>query len=300
MREHSFRRRTLKTKPRNQSFIAQRLTGAAMKASEQRQAVELAYFEGMTQSEIASKTDLKHMADLLRWRMAFWRMVLVTETDMTGQHANPDDLYLYALGALDVEENQALEAHPAELRRLPATTGRRTAAHRAHRPGWPPVVPAAASQVGVDGKGASGKMYPGRTDNSSQNQEDQVEPALLRLWTGNGCSRVLQPMSWPYKTSDRGKQLGQLQAQVAIQDAATLQAIRQSHHSSRFEMIILLQCRVDARPGPRNLQRVWAWRCIPGRLLALPAGKSYQLWLILLRRARRYCWRPISRTAQMS
>ncbi len=60
---------------------------------------------------------------------------------MTGPHANPEDLDLYALGALDGEEKQALEAHLHDCPPASSSSRRRGSAPRCIGLAAPPVAP---------------------------------------------------------------------------------------------------------------------------------------------------------------
>ncbi len=83
---------------------------------------------------------------------------------MTSAHANPEDLDLYALGALDGEDKQALEVASPRLPALPAAAGGGAAANGAGGPGSACGNSASAGKVGADGQGAGREAFPKRAD----------------------------------------------------------------------------------------------------------------------------------------
>ena len=82
----------------------------------------------MTQSEIAARTGspLGTVKTRVRTAMQSLRQI----SGMTEQHANPEDLDLYALGALDGEEKQAFEAHLRACPPAGSSSPRRGSARR--------------------------------------------------------------------------------------------------------------------------------------------------------------------------
>lgn len=197
---------------------------------------------------------------------------------MTGPHANPDDLDLYALGALDSDEKQALEAHLRGC--VPCQQQLAAAKQRAALIGLsaPPVAP--RPQV------KSALMEKVRAEKSSAPQQLPSKTRKkwgLRFSLGFGLATAVLAFA-TYELAvqdlDRGKQLRQLQAQVA-QDAAALQAMGQVTGAPDSAQIILLQ-----QPGgpPGQAHVIYNARTgmgvYSGQIAPAPAGKSYQLWLV--------------------
>ena len=197
---------------------------------------------------------------------------------MTGPHANPDDLDLYALGALDGDEKQALEAHLRGC--VPCQQQLAAAKQRAALIGLsaPPVAP--RPQV------KSALMEKVRAEKSSAPQQLPSKTRKkwgLRFSLGFGLATAVLAFA-TYELAvqdlDRGKQLRQLQAQVA-QDAAALQAMGQVTGAPDSAQIILLQ-----QPGgpPGQAHVIYNARTgmgvYSGQIAPAPAGKSYQLWLV--------------------
>ena len=111
---------------------------------------------------------------------------------MTGPHANPEDLDLYALGALDGEEKQTLEAH---LRACPYCQQQLAAARqRTALIGLaaPPVAPRPQVKSALmDKVRAEKRDQRCARKQSAQDQEKTLGPALLvGVWAGYGRARL--------------------------------------------------------------------------------------------------------------
>ena len=198
---------------------------------------------------------------------------------MTEPHANPEDLDLYALGALDGQEKQALEAH---LRSCPACTQQLGAARqRTALIGMaaPPLAP--RSQV------KAALMDKLRAEKPSSSQPVQSKSGKirwgLRFSLGFGlATAVLAFATFELARQDlkRGDQIKQMQAQLS-QDAAAMQAMGQVTGAPDSAMITLLQ-QPGGPPGQAHVMynARMGMGVYSGQLAPTPAGKSYQLWLV--------------------
>src|ERR1700734_3694278 len=159
---------------------------------------------------------------------------------MTGQHANPEALDLYALGALDGEEKQALEAHlptcPACRQQL-AAARQRTA-----------LLGLSASPMAPSPQVKSALMDKVRAEKRSPiAQPVPVSPKNirwgLRFSLGFGLATAVLAFA-TYELAvqdlDRGKQLKQLQTQLS-QNQAALQALGEVTGAPDSAQVILLQ-----------------------------------------------------------
>jgi anti-sigma-K factor RskA len=199
---------------------------------------------------------------------------------MTELHANPEDFDLYALGALDGEEKRTFEAH---LRSCPGCQRELSAARERSA-----LVGLAAPAVAPRPQVKTALMERAKAERRSA--PTQVSPSKtrkkrwgLRFSLGFGlAAAVLAFASFELAKQDleRGKQLKQLQAQLA-QDSAAMQAMGQVTGAPDSAMITLLQ-----QPGgPPGLAHVMynarmGMGVYSGQLAPVPAGKSYQLWLV--------------------
>jgi anti-sigma-K factor RskA len=199
---------------------------------------------------------------------------------MTEAHANPEDLDLYALGALDGGEKQTLEAHlracPYCQQQLAAARQRTALMGLAAPPAAPrPQVKAALmDRVRAEKQLPSAQIVPPRTGKKRWG---------LRFSLGFGLAAVLLAFA-TYELAkqdlDRGKQLKQLQAQVS-EDAAALQAMGQVTGAPDSAQITLQQ-----QPGgpPGQAHMLYNARMglgvYSGQIAPVPSGKSYQLWLV--------------------
>lgn len=199
---------------------------------------------------------------------------------MTGPHANPEDLDLYALGALDGEDKQTLEAH---LRDCPHCRQQLAAArHRTALMGLaaPPAAPrpqvksALMDRVRAEKGTGAAQTAPPKTRKKRWG---------LRFSIGFGlATAVLAFATYEFAKQDldRGRQLQQLQAQLS-QDAAALQAMGQVTSAPDSTQITLLQ-QPNGPPGQAHVlyNARMGLGVYSGQIAPAPSGKSYQLWLV--------------------
>lgn len=199
---------------------------------------------------------------------------------MTGQHANPDDLDLYALGALDGEDRQALETH---LRDCPHCQQQLAAARQSTALmglAAPPVAPppqvkaALMDKVRAEKRSPAAQFAPLKTGKKHWG---------LRFSLGFGlAAAALAFATYELAKQDleRGRQLQQLQAQVA-RDAAALQALGQVTGAPDSAQITLLQ-QPGGPPGQAHVlyNARMGLAVYSGQIAPAPSDKSYQLWLV--------------------
>ena len=198
---------------------------------------------------------------------------------MTMQHANPEDLDLYALGALDGEDKQALEAHLASCaacRQQLAAARQRTAFIGLSAPPLEPR-PEAKNALLLKARAA---RPPASQQSISRSRKKHWG---LRFSLGFGlASALLAFAAYEFARQDleRGRQIRQLQALVQ-QDSAALQAVGRITGAPDSAEVALLQ-----QPGgpPGQAHVVYNARMgmgiYSGQIAPAPAGKSYQLWLV--------------------
>ncbi len=199
---------------------------------------------------------------------------------MTEPHANPEDLDLYALGALEGEEKQRFETHlracPSCQRDLAAARQRTALLGLAA----PPVVlsPTVKSTL-------MQKIHAEPVATGKQTVAGRPKKARwgLRFSLGFGlATAVLAIATFELLKIDleRGKEIKQLQAQVS-QDAETMQAMGAVTSAPDSAQITLLQ-----QPGepPGQAHVLYNARMgvavYSGQIAPAPADKSYQLWLV--------------------
>jgi anti-sigma-K factor RskA len=203
---------------------------------------------------------------------------------MTGPHANPEDLDLYALGAMDGEEKQTLEAHLSDCpycRQQLAAARQRTALMGL-------AAPPAAPRPQV--KSALMDKVRGEKQTEMRSGITQTGPPKtnkkrwgLRFSLGFGLATAALAFAtyeFAKQDLDRGKQLEQLQAQLA-QDAAALQAMGQVTGAPDSAQITLLQ-QPNGPPGQAHMlyNARMGLGVYSGQIAPAPSGKSYQLWLV--------------------
>lgn len=199
---------------------------------------------------------------------------------MTGQHANPDDLDLYALGALDGEDRQALEAH---LRDCPYCQQQLAAARQSTALmglAAPPVAPPPQVKAALMDKVRAEKRSPVA---QSAPLKTGKKHWGLRFSLGFGlAAAALAFATYELAKQDleRGRQLQQLQAQVA-RDAAALQALGQVTGAPDSAQITLLQ-QPGGPPGQAHVlyNARMGLAVYSGQIAPAPSDKSYQLWLV--------------------
>jgi anti-sigma-K factor RskA len=199
---------------------------------------------------------------------------------MTEPHANPEDLDLYALGALDGEEKQKFEAH---LRACPGCRRDLAAARQSTS-----LLGLAAPAVAPSPQVKAALMQKVKAEPATAGkQTSQIKPQKirwgLRFSLGFGLATAVLAFA-TYELAkqdlDRGKQLKQLQAQLS-QDSATMQTMGQVTGAPDSAQITLLQ-----QPGepPGQAHVLYNARMgvalYSGQIAPAPAGKSYQLWLV--------------------
>lgn len=196
---------------------------------------------------------------------------------MTEQHANPEDLDLYALGALDGEEKQRFEAHLRtclSCQRDLAAARQRTALLGLAAPSVSP--PATVKSALMQ------KIHAERTEQVVPVQPRKVRWAL-RFSLGFGlATAVLAIATFELLKTDleRGKEIKQLQAQVS-QDADTMQAMGAVTSAPDSAQITLLQ-QPGGPPGQAHVlyNARMGVAVYSGQIAPAPADKSYQLWLV--------------------
>jgi len=206
---------------------------------------------------------------------------------MTEPHANPEDLDLYALGALDGQEKQTLEAH---LRACSACRGELAAARRRVSLlglAAPPLAPSPSVKTAL--------MQKVRSESASANKQiAPVEPRKIR-WglrfslSFAAVSVVLALATWwlVKLDLDQRQQIRQLQAQLGktqiqlSQDASTMQALAAVTSAPDSAQITLLQ-QPGGPPGQAHVlyNARMGMGIYSGQIAPPPDGKSYQLWLV--------------------
>lgn len=199
---------------------------------------------------------------------------------MTEAHANPEDLDLYALGALDGAEKQTLEAH---LRACPycqqqlAAARQRTALMGLAAPAAAPrpqVKAALMDKVRAEKRAPITQTAPPKLGKKRWG---------LRFSLGFGLATAMLAFA-TYELAkqdlDRGKQLKQLQAQLS-NDAAALQAMGQVTGAPDSAQITLQQ-QAGGPPGQAHMlyNARMGLGVYSGQIAPAPSGKSYQLWLV--------------------
>jgi anti-sigma-K factor RskA len=198
---------------------------------------------------------------------------------MTGPHANPEDLDLYALGALDGEEKQAFEAHLrgcAACRQKLAEAQKRTV-----------LLGLAAQPVTPRPQVKQALMDKARAEKPSGSQPAPYKTRKkrwgLRFSLGFGLATVaLAFATFELLKLDleRAKEIKQLQAQLS-EDTAAMQAMGEVTGAPDSAQITLLQ-QPGGPPGQAHVlynARIGV-AVYSGQIAPAPAGKSYQLWLV--------------------
>ena len=197
---------------------------------------------------------------------------------MTTPHANPEDLDLYALGALDGEEKLTLEAHvrdcPACRQQLGASRRRTALLGLSASPVAPRPQVKSALMDKVRAERRTAAPIPSKTGKKRWGLRFSLSFAL--------ATAVLALATFELAKQDieRGRQLKQLEAQLSQSEAA-MKAMGQVTGAPDSAQITLLQ-----QPGgpPGQARVVYNARMgmgvYSGLLAPAPAGKAYQLWLV--------------------
>jgi anti-sigma-K factor RskA len=203
---------------------------------------------------------------------------------MTGPHANPEDLDLYALGALDSEDKQTLEAHLHAClycQQQVAAARQRTALMGLAAP---PMAPRPQVKSALMDKVRTEKRAATRSGAAPTAPSNIRKKRWgLRFSLGFGLATALLAFA-TYELAkqdlDRGKQLQQLQAQLS-EDAAALQAMGQITGAPDSTQITLLQ-QPNGPPGQAHVlyNARMGLGVYSGQIAPAPSGKSYQLWLV--------------------
>jgi anti-sigma-K factor RskA len=199
---------------------------------------------------------------------------------MTMPHANPEDLDLYALGALEDEERQTLNAHLRDCvycRQQLTAARQRTALIGLAAP---PVIPRPEVKAAL--------MDKLRAEKRSPASQPSLSSAVRKRWGlrfsfGFGmAAAVLAFATYQLAKQDmeRGKVLKQLQAQVA-QDSAAMKFMGEVTGAPDSAQITLLQ-QPGGPPGQGHVlyNARMGMGVYSGQIAPAPAGKSYQLWLV--------------------
>jgi anti-sigma-K factor RskA len=209
---------------------------------------------------------------------------------MTKPHANPEDLDLYALDALDGEEKQALEVHlaacPACAQQLDSAR-QRTALLGLSAPAVAPRPQVKAdllAKLKAEPKSVPVRSAPvGSPASQPASSKTSKKRLGLRFSFGFGiATAVLAFVSFELAKSDleRGKHIKQLQDELS-QDESSMQAMSQVTAAPDSAVITLLQ-QPGGPPGQAHVMynARLGMGVYAGQLAPVPAGKSYQLWLV--------------------
>jgi anti-sigma-K factor RskA len=199
---------------------------------------------------------------------------------MTEPHANPEDLDLYALGALEGEEKQTLETHLGACpycQQQFAAARQRTALMGLAAPA---AAPRPQVKAALMDKVRAEKRAP---ITSSAPPKIGKKRWGLRFSFGFGLATALLAFAtyeFAKQDLDRGKELKQLQAQLS-EDAAALQAMGQVTGAPDSAQITLLQ-QPNGPPGQAHMlyNARMGLGVYSGQIAPAPSGKSYQLWLV--------------------
>ena len=206
---------------------------------------------------------------------------------MMDRHANPEDLDLYALGALDGEEKQAVEAHLrgcVACRQELAETQKRTAMLGM---AVPAVAPGPQVKRSLMEKVKAERRAP-------ESQAVQLKPNKVRwglrfslVFAATTAVLALATFELVKTDLDRGRRIKDLQAQLdsahgkMAQDEQTMAALSSVTSAPDSALITLLQ-----QPGgpPGQAHVMYNARLgvavYSGQIAPAPADKSYQLWLV--------------------
>ncbi len=206
---------------------------------------------------------------------------------MTEPHANPEDLDLYALGALDGQEKQTFEAH---LRTCSACRAELVAARqRVSLLGLaaPPLAPSPSVKTALMQKVHAEQASAGKQ--AAPVEKRKIRWGLRFSLSFAAASVVLALATWWLVKLDleQRQQIRQLQAQLGdsrnqlSQDATTLQAMAAVTSAPDSAPVTLLQ-QPGGPPGQAHVlyNARMGLAVYSGQIAPPPADKSYQLWLV--------------------
>ena len=207
---------------------------------------------------------------------------------MTSGHINPEDSDLYALGALDGEEKQALEAHV----RLCAECAREAEAARGRVALLGLAAPAAA---GPPARVKEELLRRARAERSGERRDQKAQAARERksglswLTPAFGVAAVvfaaLAAAIWMKDARD-SRRIQELEGQLALAQTRSLQIARASEMTDKLlELPATRRVALMPMPGMKGHGGVlyneqMGMVACAGWLPAPPKGKSYQLWLV--------------------
>lgn len=206
---------------------------------------------------------------------------------MTEPHANPEDLDLYALGALDGQEKQTFEAH---LRACSACRADLVAARRRVSLlglAAPPLAPSPSVKAALMQK-VHGER-PSAILEVAPIEKRKIRWGLRFSLSFAAASVVLALATWWLVKLDleQRQQIRQLQAQLGTvqdqlaQDATTMQALAAVTSAPDSAPVTLLQ-QPGGPPGQAHVlyNARLGLAVYSGQIAPPPADKSYQLWLV--------------------
>jgi len=199
---------------------------------------------------------------------------------MMTRHANPEDLDLYALGALDGEDKPTLEAH---LEACPACRQQLAAARQETALlglSAPPVLPQPEVMAALLKNAREARPSPAKPATEVAWKKTRWG---LRFSLAFGVATAILAFAvfeLARQDIERGRQIRQLQVQIS-QDSAALQAVGAVTGAPDSAEIVLLQ-QPGGPPGQAHVlyNARMGTGVYSGQIAPAPAGKSYQLWLV--------------------
>jgi anti-sigma-K factor RskA len=199
---------------------------------------------------------------------------------MTELHANPDDLDLYALGALDTEEKQRLETHlstcTACKQQLVAARQHTALLGLSATPSTPrpQVKTTLIERVRAERLSSSSQAAPAKVRKKHWGLRFSLGFAL--------ATAILAFATFELAKQDleRGRQIKQLRAQIS-QDATAMKWTGQITGAPDSAQVTLLQ-QPGGPPGQAHVtyNARMGMGIYSGQIAPVPSGKSYQLWLV--------------------
>lgn len=199
---------------------------------------------------------------------------------MTGTHANPEDLDLYALGALDGEEKQALEAHlkvcPPCRQQLAAARGQAALLGLSA----PPLAPRPEVKAALLENARAAR--PAVRDQSASRPPRKIRWGLRFSLAFGFATAVLAFAAFEFAKQDieRGRQIEKMEARIS-QESTAMAEIGAVTGAPDSAQVTLLQ-QPGGPPGQAHVlyNARMGMGIYSGQLAPAPAGKSYQLWLV--------------------